>query len=59
MLKLSVTNKLDGVEVCQAYEHGGKCNGCRKCWDKSVPVIGYVAHGRKMVKVIRLKASSS
>ena len=51
--------KLHGVEVCQAYEHGGKCNGCRKCWDKSVPVIGYVAHGRKMAKVIRLKAASS
>ena len=51
--------KLHGVEVCQAYEHEGKCNGCRKCWDKSVPVIGYVAHGRKMMKVIRLKAASS
>lgn len=44
-----------GVEVCQAYEHGGKCNGCRKCWDKAVPVIGYVAHGKKMARIIRLK----
>ena len=50
-------DKLPGVEVCQAYEHGGKCNGCRKCWDKSVPVIGYVAHGKKMAKVIRLKVA--
>lgn len=47
-----------GVEVCQAYEHEGKCNGCRKCWDKSVPVIGYVAHGKKMAKVIRLKVTA-
>lgn len=48
-----------GVEVCQAYEHGGKCNGCRKCWDKAIPVIGYVAHGKKMAKVIRLKATAT
>ena len=48
-------DNVPGVEVCQAYEHGGKCNGCRKCWDKSVPVIGYVAHGKKMARVIRLK----
>lgn len=43
-----------GVKVCEAYEHGGKCNGCRACWVKSFPVIAYVAHGRKMSKVIRL-----
>ena len=47
-----------GVEVCQAYENAGKCNGCRKCWDKSVPVIGYVAHGKNMAKVIRLIAKN-
>lgn len=47
----------DGVKVCEAYEHGGKCSGCRACWDKSIPVIGYVAHGRKMGKVIRLLAA--
>lgn len=44
----------EGVKVCLAYEHGGKCSGCRACWSKSVPVIAYVAHGRKMAKVIRL-----
>lgn len=42
-----------GVKVCEAYEHGGKCNGCRACWDKKVPVIGYVAHGRKMNAVLK------
>lgn len=44
----------DGVTLCTAYEHGGKCNGCRACYDKSVKVIGYPAHGRKMAKVIRI-----
>ena len=41
-----------GVKVCEAYEHEGKCNGCRACWDKDIPVIAYVAHGRSMQKVI-------
>lgn len=44
------------VKVCEAYEHGGKCSGCRACWDKSIPVIAYVAHGRKMQKVVHLQA---
>ena len=44
------------VKVCEAYEHGGKCSGCRACWDKSVPVIAYVAHGRKMQNVLRIHA---
>lgn len=45
-----------GTTVCRAYEHEGKCNGCRACYDKSVPVIAYPAHGAKMRKVIRLAA---
>lgn len=45
-----------GVKVCEAYEHGGKCSGCRACWDASIPVIAYVAHGRKMQKVVRIHA---
>lgn len=43
-----------GVKLCEAYQHGGKCNGCRACYDKSVAVIAYPAHGRKMDKVIRI-----
>ena len=43
-----------GVSLCRAYEHEGKCSGCRACWDKSVEVIAYPAHGRKMAKVIRI-----
>lgn len=42
---------------CKAYEHGGKCNGCRACYSKDVPVIAYRAHGQKMAKVIRITAT--
>jgi hypothetical protein len=40
--------------VCRAYEHDGRCNGCRACYDKAVPLIAYVAHGKKMGKVIKI-----
>jgi hypothetical protein len=43
----------DMVE-CKAYEHDGKCNGCRACYSKDVPVIAYKAHGKKMAKVIKI-----
>lgn len=42
-----------GVEICRAYQNEGKCSGCRKCWDKSIPVIGYVAHGRVMKSKVK------
>jgi len=42
--------------VCRAYEHEGKCNGCRACYSKNVEVIAYKAHGVKMAKVIRISA---
>lgn len=48
-----------GMSVCQAYQHEGKCSGCRACWDKSVPVIAYVAHGRSMEKVIKIVRSAA
>lgn len=48
-----------GVTMCRAYEHGGKCNGCRACYDKSVAVVGYPAHGRKMAKVIRIAVATA
>lgn len=44
----------DTMKLCRAYENGGKCSGCRACWDKSVPLIAYAAHGVKMAKVIRI-----
>jgi hypothetical protein len=45
-----------GATECQAYQHEGKCNGCRACYDKSVSVIAYKAHGVKMAKVIKIVA---
>ena len=54
----SADNVPDGVTLCRAYENNGKCNGCRACYDKSVAVVGYPAHGRKMAKVIRLAVAA-
>ena len=45
----------DSMKLCEAYAHGGTCNGCRACWDKSVSVIAYPAHGVKMSKIIKIK----
>ena len=42
--------------ICEAYSRGGKCGDCRACWNKSIPMIAYVAHGLKMKKVIRERA---
>lgn len=48
-----------GVHACKAYENAGKCNGCRACWDKEIPVIGYAAHGQTMTrKVIPIALAS-
>jgi hypothetical protein len=44
----------DGATLCRAYEHDGKCNGCRECYSKDVAVIAYPAHGKKMAKVIKI-----
>lgn len=44
------------LTVCEAYANKeGKCNRCIKCWDKSIPIIAYVAHGRSMKALIRRK----
>lgn len=54
---ISHESQLQNVDgICQAYKHDGKCNGCRACWDKSIKVIGYQAHGVKMAKVIKIVA---
>jgi hypothetical protein len=52
----TIDDATPALSVCMAYEHAGKCNGCRACWDKGVNVIAYPAHGAKMRKVIRLQA---
>jgi len=43
-----------GMTLCEAYSHEGKCNGCRACYDKTVKLIAYPAHGKTMHKVIRI-----
>ena len=48
----------EGVTLCTAYQHGGKCSGCRACYDKTVDVIGYPQHGRAMKKVIMMKIAA-
>jgi hypothetical protein len=45
----------EGVKLCEAYANGGNCSGCRACWDKSIDLICYPAHGRKMAKVFMMK----
>lgn len=42
------------VYKCPAYTetHAGKCLDCRKCYDKTTPVIAYKAHGNKMRGVV-------
>jgi hypothetical protein len=47
-----------GVVACTAPENDGKCNGCRACYSKDVAVVGYIAHGRKMAKVIKLAVAA-
>ena len=42
-----------GVKLCYAATNDGKCGPCRDCYSKDIPVIGYLAHGRSMAKVLR------
>ena len=51
-------NVPEGTQLCRAYDHEGKCSGCRACWDKALPVIAYPAHGKKMNKVIMFKKAA-
>ena len=30
--------------TCKSYENNGKCGTCRKCWDKDIKNITYLAH---------------
>lgn len=42
-----------GATPCRAYQNEGKCSGCRACWDPTVKVIAYPAHGRVMLSQIK------
>ena len=43
------------IHICEAYEeqNKGKCNGCRKCWNKDIKQVAYVAHGAKGKKIAK------
>jgi hypothetical protein len=47
-----------GVTVCGAYARDGKCGDCRACWNPSVAVIAYPAHGRGMARVVRIAVAA-
>ena len=42
------------MTVCKAYTREGKCGTCRACWNKEAKVIAYPAHGKSMLKQIKL-----
>jgi len=42
----------DNMELCGASTREGKCGTCRACWDKSVSIVAYPAHGKSMLKQI-------
>lgn len=44
-----------GVHLCRSFEHAGKCNGCRVCWNKDVDVVAYKTHGNRMKGIVKRK----
>jgi hypothetical protein len=42
----------EGIEICRANTRGGECGDCRSCWDKTVKIIAYPAHGKNMKRVV-------
>ena len=42
------------ASVCESYK-SGTCGTCRKCYNKEIPIIAYVAHGRSMLKLLKLE----
>jgi hypothetical protein len=41
------------LQFVEFYDNGGKRGDCRACWDKNVPIIAYVMHGRKVTKILK------
>lgn len=46
-----------GARVCPAYTRDGKCGDCRACWDKTIAVVAYPAHGKVMLSLIARSAA--
>ena len=36
--------KSSDISICPSKANAGKCGDCRKCWNKSIPVIAYIRH---------------
>ena len=53
------SNTPTNATICDAYERNGKCGFCRNCWDKTVDVIAYPAHGIKMMATVRRAAKKA
>jgi hypothetical protein len=49
---------VDKTHVCPSSLQGGKCLTCRACWSKDTQSVAYVAHSKKMGKIIRMKLES-
>jgi hypothetical protein len=47
------TDSRPGITLCHAAFNEGKCGSCRACYSKDEPVIGYLAHGVVMQKIVR------
>ena len=47
-----------GATLCHAATNAGKCGPCRACYDKAVPVVAYLAHGRVMMRVVRERVAA-
>ena len=44
---------LPEITACHCHEQGNKCLDCRACWSKEIHNIGYLAHGNKMLKMLK------
>jgi len=42
------------ASVCESYLTG-TCGSCRKCYSKDIQTIAYIAHGRSMLKLLKLE----
>ncbi len=40
----STVTTIKANATCRSFENDGQCGTCRKCWDKTVKTISYLAH---------------
>lgn len=49
----AAAQRVAGAHACHTPVTGGNCGPCRACWDKSVPVVAYTAHGHAIKSVLK------